>query len=147
MKLLKTKMEMNRKTMQSTTVQKVNSKWNVWSLLTVTTPRKRKMTTSLMEAKVLTPALTVVKLCGDMFVNAYLKLKIVNYKWTNKIDFLPFLSNTTAYQTDDSGPMNSFSKNETKVGRGPNHQWFNHSSMLGEFGKVSGKCTANNANK
>ena len=74
MKLLKTKMEMNRKTMQSTTVQKVNSKWNVWSLLTVTTPRKRKMTTSLMEAKVLTPALTVVKLCGDMFVNAYLKL-------------------------------------------------------------------------
>ena len=32
------------------------------------------MTTSLMEAKVLTPALTVVKLCGDMFVNAYLKL-------------------------------------------------------------------------
>ena len=67
MKLHKTKMEMNRKTMQSTTVQKVNSKWKSCFLLKVTTPRKRNMTTSLMEAKVLTPALTVVKLSDDMF--------------------------------------------------------------------------------
>ena len=64
-------------TRQSTNVHKVNSKLKTGGLLTTTMPRNRKMMTSLSEAKVLIPVLTVVRLSGEMFTKAYLKFEFI----------------------------------------------------------------------
>ena len=64
-----------------------------------------------------------------------------------KIVFLPFLNNATTNQTYDSGPMDSFTQDKTKVGGSPHDQRFHHSGVLGEFGEECGKSTTHNSNQ
>ena len=62
-------------------------------------------------------------------------------------EFLPFLNNATTNQTYDSGPVDSFTQDKTKVGRSPHDQRFHHSGVLGEFGEKGGKGTTHNSNQ